>query len=521
MKSSRTEITLWNRIWQAAVRDPEKPIISDFQQVWTWRSLLWRAQGYAEALRSFSVNSAETPIVPILVDRTGETVAAILGALISGRGFSPLSPQQPSSRLAHCFSSLNAQSVIFLGTVEERQKSEQAFPNLRHMIPVPQSIESGLPSQPMEPDSNQLFYVLFTSGSTGVPKGVVADYGNIENTLLWSIDMLDWYPMDVIGCATNFFFDISMFDVLTTLYFDIPLAIFSNPSDVTQVVAETATFRVTSIFAVPTFFSQLLRNGIINDSRLTGLRRIIAGGDFFPPAHVLRWMESLPAVDIFNVWGPTETSIVNTMHKIGHLDIQPLREGRPAPVGKAHSRMQFRLIDKSSKILYEPNQRGEICMLGACVTRGYIGDSEKTNQAYIELEGHRAFRTQDLGYVDDVGNLFIVGRIGSTVKVAGYRIDLGEVETAAVSLPGIHLACGFVFDVSESHQELWLALEPKEMNRALDIFLIKKNLRAILPAYMVPKRIIIIDMLPRNANAKIDRKAVKEIVSHKARDSEE
>ena len=149
------------------------------------------------------------------------------------------------------------------------------------------------------------------------------------------------------------------------------------------------------------------------------------------------------------------------MHKIGPSDVGSLRQGHSAPVGKAHERMQFHLIDESGTILREANQRGEICMSGACVTRGYLGDPEKTIESYIELENQHAFRTQDLGYVDEVGNLFIVGRIGSTVKVAGYRIDLGEVETAATSVPDVHLACGFVFEAHADHKELWLAIEPK------------------------------------------------------------
>jgi acyl-coenzyme A synthetase/AMP-(fatty) acid ligase len=516
LKSSKSEITLLKRIWQAAARNPEKPIIYDSRQVWTWRSLLWRAQGYADALQASCTDSAETPIIPILVDRTGETVAAILGALIAGKGFAPLSAQQPSTRLAHCFSALNAPSAIFLGAAE-CQRSEKDFSKIQQVIPVPYNGESGLPPQPIDPDSNQLLYVLFTSGSTGVPKGVVADYGNIENTMLWSMDMLDWCSEDVIGCGTNFFFDISMFDVFTTLYFDIPLAIYSNPSDVTQVVAETTTFRITSIFAVPTFFSQILRNGVVSDLESSGLRRIIAGGDFFPPAHVLGWMDSLPKVEILNVWGPTETSIVNTMHKIGASDVPFFRQGRPAPVGRSHTRMQFHLIDESGTILRGANQRGEICMLGACVTRGYLGDTEKTSQAYIELEGLRAFRTQDLGYVDEAGNLFIVGRMGSTVKVAGYRIDLGEVETAAASLPGVHLACGFVFEAGEGNQELWMAIELKNRSVMLDIFSVKKGLRATLPTYMVPKRIFVLEELPRNANAKIDRKAIREMLCNEVR----
>ena len=144
-------------------------------------------------------------------------------------------------------------------------------------------------------------------------------------------------------------------------------------------------------------------------------------------------------------------------------------------------------------------------MLGACVTDGYLGDAEKTRQAYIKLDGQRAFRTQDIGYVDEKGCLFIVGRLGSTVKVAGYRIDLGEVETAASSLSEVHLACGFVNELAEGHEELWLAIEPQVQNEALDIYSIKKRLRNVLQSFMVPKRVIVMEELPKNANGKIDR----------------
>jgi len=106
--------------------------------------------------------------------------------------------------------------------------------------------------------------------------------------------------------------------------------------------------------------------------------------------------------------------------------------------------------------------------------------------------------------------------MGSTVKVAGYRIDLGEVEAAATSIPGAHLACCFVAEIGEGHQELWIAIEPKQSDATLDIFSIKKGLRAALLAYMVPKRIFVIEVLPRNANAKIDRKAIKEMVVNEA-----
>lgn len=500
--------SLNKRIWTFAENAPEKVILQDSNRHWTWRDLLWRAQAYAKVLGEGDDGRGASTMVPILVGRTGDTVAAILGVVMAGRGFAPLSPNQPAARLFHCFEALDARDVIIPDG--GGYSGSDAIKNLRNIVLGNHVSPSGLPPAPSAMPLNQILYVLFTSGSTGVPKGVMADCSNIENTMLWSMDMLDWRPDDVIGCCTNFFFDISMFDVFSMFYFGVPFAIYSNPSDVAQVVEETTKFRITSVFGVPTFFSQILRRGMIEDPRLSSLRRIVAGGDFFPPAHVIGWRNARPETEIYNVWGPTETSIVNTMHRVTDADVFLLSQGRSPPVGKAHPRMPLCLIDESGVVLTEPNQRGEICMLGACVTQGYAGDPERTKQAYITIGDVRAFRTQDIGYVNDNGDLFIVGRMGATVKVAGHRIDLGEVESAAVTIPNIHLACACVVDIdSESgDRELWVVLESKHDDEAVDIYSVKKALRALLPPYMVPKRIFVSPTLPRNANGKIDRTAV-------------
>jgi len=506
------------RVWSCAQAAPEEVILKDANRFWSWRDLLWRAQAYATALGVGSTVTPRDSTVPILVGRSGDTVAAILGVLMSGRGFAPLSPNQPAARLIHCFNTLDARDVI-VPEGSGFSGGEAAIKTLRRVVLGDFDSRPGLPPVPSAMPLDQILYVLFTSGSTGVPKGVMADCSNIENTMLWSADMLDWRSDDVIGCCTNFFFDISMFDVFSLFYFGVPLAIYSNPADVEKVVEETAKFKITSVFGVPTFFSQILRRGMIGDSRLASLRRIVAGGDFFPPSHLIGWRKARPRIEIYNVWGPTETSIVNTMHRVTEADMPLLNKGRSPPVGKAHQRMPFCLLDENGVVVQESNLRGEICMLGACVTRGYAGDPEKTKQAYINIGASQAFRTQDIGYVNENGDLFIVGRMGATVKVAGYRVDLGEVESAATKIPSIHLACACVIDLEpqSGDRELWMVLEPDHDKRAVDIYSVKKTLRATLPPYMVPKRIFVSPALPRNANGKIDRAAVTRFAIAEAR----
>lgn len=496
---------LWDAVWRNALDNPDRVIVKDANRHWTWSELIVTASRYADAINGVPGLPRES-IIPVFVDRGGHTVAAIVGIILTGRAYAPVSLDQPHARIEECFRLLDARICV-----ETSREAGQAFMGVRS-IPRPRLPASGeLPALVPSSSPGEMIYVLFTSGSTGQPKGVLVSQGNILNTMLWSRDILDWHRHDVIGCATNFFFDISQFDLLTALYFDIPLAIYSRPDDANGVVAETGLFGVTSIFSVPAFFSQLLRGQGHMDRRMRSLRRIISGGDFFPPQHVIRWLDDRPDVAIFNAWGPTETSIVNTMYRVTDTDRRLLQDGHFASVGRAHSRMPFVLLDESDREVTEPGVRGEICMLGSCVTRGYLKNPEESRQAFFLWQGQPAFRTKDIGWLDKDQFLFILGRKGSTVKISGYRVDLGEVEQASTSEPGVHLARAFVVDLQDGVKELWVAVEPCQGIAAFDIYQFKKGLRQRLPRYMVPKRVLTYDALPKNANGKIDRRLLAEM----------
>lgn len=495
--AERSADDLIGLIWDEARRDPGRSIVLDSQRTWTWHELLWRAEGYARALRALGT---ATPIVPLLCGRGGDTVAAIVGCVLADRAFAPLSPDQPPNRLRSCFTRLGATAII--STLDG--PLPPGARDLTVIAPVDAEGE-GLPER-VSPEPGRTVYVLFTSGSTGTPKGVVVSAGNLANTIAWSEDVLPWEPGDVIGVAVNFFFDISMFDVFAALRFGIPLGILSAPGDLTRTADEIAAFGVTSIFSAPAFFSQMVRTGMLTDPRLRSLRRIISGGDFFPPSHVLAWQSARPDVNIYNVWGPTETSIVNTMHLVGPGDRADLERGRHAPVGGIHPRMELLVVDGGLRPVADGEQ-GEICMLGDCVTQGYLQDPERTAAAFVTINGKRAYRTQDLGFIGADGLLRITGRLGSMAKINGYRVDLAEVEGAASALPGIYRAAAFVREPEAGLQELWLAVEPAASGESVDIFAAKNGLRRLLPAYMVPKRLIVLPELPLTANGKLDRHA--------------
>ncbi len=482
-------------------KDPNKIILRDSKKNWTWYDLLNRAKCYSE---SIITNSPNQKIVPILVDRSGESVAAMLGCILLKKGIAPLSPNQPIARIEKSVNKLD--TTIVLSAFETNLKLTDKniiFPN--HVL-----IENKIQYDKKNFNNEDILYNLFTSGSTGDPKGVMVSSANIENTMLWSIDIINWNNNDVIGCATNFYFDISMFDLFTMLYFNIPIAIFSETINISKVVQEIKKYNVTSIFSVPLFFAQLLKVDIIdNYDKFNSLKRILSGGDFFHPNQIIEWLKTFPSVEIYNVWGPTETSIVNTMHLINVKDLEKLKRGESPSVGKAHSRMRFYIVnDDRSKIINKSEERGEIVMIGESVTQGYLKDDLLTSQSYGVINGERCFYTNDIGYINSEGSLFIIGRKGTTIKLSGYRVDLSEIEFIATNYDKIQYAISFVNKVDKSNDELCLAVELKNNNETIDLFDFKKYLRESLPHYMVPKKIFFLEEMPKNSNGKIDRNKI-------------
>ncbi len=476
--------------------NPGRLAVVDGSGAWSRQELLCAADGYAAAIRE-SVVACKA--IPLFCGRNKESVAAILGCLRAGCAFAPLSPDQPSDRIRSCLTRLEAD--CYISTLAVDGVGDLGTDGMARVVPIAKA-DRRIDASDDVPGRG-LAYVLFTSGSTGVPKGVMVSRANLANTVAWSQEVLEWREGDVIGLVVNFYFDISVFDVFVSLSQGVPLAVVDAGVSPPAVISQLSAFGVTSIFAAPSFFSQFVRLGLVGDAGLSRIRRIISGGDFFPPRHVLSWVSCRPDVEVINAWGPTETSIVNTMHLVGVDDFADLEAGRPAPVGRSHPKMRVVLVDDALRPV-SPGTSGEICMTGDSVSMGYLGDPERTRQCYFEFEGEPAYRTQDLGIMDERGSLRVLGRLGSMTKVNGYRVDLQEVEGAVGELQGVHRAVAFVRSVNLGIEELWIAIECADLC-APAIEVVKEHCRRRLPNYMVPKRIFMVDAIPLTPNGKIDR----------------
>lgn len=460
-------------------------IVSDSAQSLTWRNFLLLVENFRQLI-NLNVNNAKR--ISFYAERNVYSVAVIVACILDRRTFVPIDPDQPQDRIKNMLSTVECISIL--------KPSEQKFFTM-----LPETV-TGRDTQ----EINENCYILFTSGSSGVPKAVQISYKNLLNTIQWGLDQFDWNENDVVGIPTKFSFDISLFDVFTCLVLSKKMYVFKEISNSAAFQAECNSARVTSIFTTPSLFVMLHRHRIFPRIKL---RRIISGGDFFPAKDLLEILFEHPNLKVYNIWGPTETTIINTCHLITDEDIELLQEKNLVPVGTPSSRMPLLIasLENEQEIIeVSVGEVGEIIVLGDSVSPGYLNPVNQSEQesSFKTYRGLNAYRTGDLGFLDSNNNLFIVGRNKQFIKYQGFRIDPREVE--------------FIADKHNSISKSVLSVRINDKNESflvmyvignnINIAEIKAHLRQSLPKYMIPKYIVELEVIPLSANGKIDRKAV-------------
>ena len=432
-------------------------------------------------------------IVPILANRNYETVVGMVAALIADKSFASLDPAQPRERLEACLNQIGYGPSL----IPQNFGKDANWPSA-------QVLQS---SEPSHNSSDSLSYILFTSGSTGVPKGVQISDSNLENTILWGHEIFSWGEDEIIGIVANPFFDLAIFDIFTSVYFGIRMFYLTDPANVDLTLEEIHTHGITTLFSAPVFFSQVVRSGAVTDPRLSRLRRIISGGDFFPAPHILTWRQSWTDLQIYNIWGPTETTIVNSAHLIDQNDEIRLRDGKSPPIGKATKRMHIEVQDEMG-FRVPDGVEGELVVYGESVGLGYLSQSEVKDSGYFESGPTRFFRTKDLGFQDERGLIYMTGRSGFMAKVNGFRVDLREIESQCLQLNGIANCLAYPHQLHDGIHQLTIFVEKLALSETPSLAKIRTALRDKLPSYMVPKKVIYLDEFPTTRNGKVDRKKI-------------
>jgi len=483
----------------------------------------------ARALRAAGVRRGDR--VGIYVNKSFVSIISIFGILKAGGVYVPLDPGAPAKRLAYI--TRNCDIKVLLTSTEKLLVLPQFFEDqtpleivvltddLRQDQPeLPEMVQLvrwqdvlQLDDSPVPENGNietDLAYILYTSGSTGDPKGVMISHRTIFTFIHWCYDTFRITQEDRVTSHAPLHFDLSTFDIFVTLKAGgtvvlIPEKLSVFPIKLVQLLQDE---RITVIYMVPSILSLMVNYGKLASHDISALRLILFAGEVFPIKYLRRLVEAIPHAEYYNLYGPTETNVC-TYYKVQPQDLEPDCTN-PVPIGIACENMEVFAVDDKGHLVTLPGQEGELWVRGSCVAQGYWGDPEKTarnfvRNSYQENFEEIAYRTGDVVTLDEQGaNWIYVGRKDHMIKSRGYRIELGEIEVALYGHSGVKEAAVIAIPDDLIGNRIKAFVAPIERNG-----LTEKELQEFcsqrLPRYMVPERIELWEELPKTSTGKVNR----------------
>lgn len=462
-------------------------------RVMTWGQVWQAAQETGSLLAEKT--QAQQPVL-ILMDKSPDCLCAMLGAVCAGCFYTPLDSSMPRARVQMIADTLHPAVILFEERNEELARGIAGEARLCRYDAIPHRVDAVLLRERRAAHMDtDLLYVLFTSGSTGVPKGVSITHRSVIDLVEWACDALRLPEGARFGSQAPFYFDNSVLDIYCVMRMRgslhlIPRMDFLFPARLVQRLARE---RIDTVFWVPSALTALAGADVLVPGCLPALRRVFFCGEVMPCATLNRWRFALPDADYVNMYGPTEITDVCTWYRVDRAfaDMDSL------PIGFPCANTRVMLID------------GEICVSGTCLSPGYYNAPEKTAAAFVPNPlrpqiPELMYRTGDLGAYNDRGELMFLGRRDSQIKHSGYRIELGEIECALSAAEGVALACCY-YDGAR----IVAAYTGDADERT-----VKKHLREALPKYMLPELLLHRETLPRTGSGKVDRLTLRQEVEH-------
>ncbi|MFL5540511.1 MAG: non-ribosomal peptide synthase/polyketide synthase [Longimicrobiaceae bacterium] len=457
-----------------------------------------RADRIAAALRRRGVGPEAR--VGIHLERSAGMVAAVLGVLKAGGAYVPLDPSFPGERLAYMLADSGARVLI----TQERLRGSLAADGVEVLSLDGDAEELARAGEPVAAggfDPERLAYVLYTSGSTGRPKGVAVPHRAVTNFLESMRERPGLGADDVLLAVTTLSFDIAGLELFLPLTTGacVVVAERETAADPAALARALEAHGATVLQATPATWRMLLEGGWEGRPGLTAL----CGGEALPAELVAALRPRVAA--LWNLYGPTETTIWSTVHAV-------VEEGAP-PIGRPIANTRVYLFDRHGALVPR-GSTGELFIGGEGVARGYLGRPGLTAERFVPdpfspVPGARLYRTGDLARWRADGTLEYAGRADQQVKVRGYRIEPGEVESALLRDPQLRQAVVVVRDDAAGERRL-VAYAVPEAGAAPEAAAVKERLRRTLPEYMVPEALVLLDELPLTANGKVDRRALPE-----------
>jgi amino acid adenylation domain-containing protein len=498
---------------ESAARFPNKPGVCCDTESLSFREVEEFTNAFARALQAAGVRRGQ--FVPFFMKKGVRSILSILSILKADCAYVPIDGKSPAQRLKSILIATSAAVVIV--DDESQALFEELVPPAERPTLLNVSQFKPLDTAPVESQnlSIDIAYVLFTSGSTGIPKGVMIPHKAIIDYIDWCVETYALNDKDVVANHAPLYFDNSTFDLYCAFKTGATLHLVHEELNVVlpRLVKWLSERAISVFFCVPSVLTMLLRSRRLKPDSFPNIRHLICAGEVLPRDILSEWMVMYPHIQFTNMYGPTEITVDCSFHIQRGI---PDKEALSIPIGKARKNMELFVRTETGELSQAIGAQGELLVRGTSVAYGYLGDDERTKKAFIQNPLNRYFHdplycTGDLVRIDANADYLFLGRADDQIKYLGYRIELGEIEASLVGIEGVHEGV-VVFNNSANESEREIGALVSLLD-GFDDSGLRKALEKRLPGYMVPTRIkIASEDFPRTPNGKYDRKATLKIV---------
>ena len=489
-----------------ALKEPTRQVYEYLDKTYTYGELKQQSDALANYLQQLALPQ-QTPIM-VYGGQSFEMLVAFLGIVKANHAYIPIDMSSPAERVKVISEIAKPSLCIAVEQLADNLITCDILDQTKLQSILSQQVPTPIESKAVFDDN---FYIIFTSGTTGVPKGVQITHRNLASFCEWMLS--DFALPEKVTCLAQppYSFDLSVMNLYPTLLLGGKLVALPKmiTDDFKQLFEKLPTLGIQEWVSTPSFIDLCMLDPKFKAENLPELNYFLFCGEELTHATATKLQTRFPKAKIYNTYGPTETTVAVTA-----VEITPdiLAKYPRLPIGQAKKDTTIILLDEDNQPLLDKQAQGEIAIIGPSVSKGYLNNPDKTTAAFKQLNGQWVYKTGDLGEFDEAGQLLYKGRLDFQVKLHGFRIELEDVDHHLNEVSLIEQAITVPkYDQNHKVSQLVAYVVPKETTTLSQLELTKKikaELTESMMFYMMPQRFIYVDSLPLTQNGKIDRKSL-------------